>query len=443
MKSGISWGAAALMMVLAPAPAIAADYRAEAQGIVDEIVATHPRGLEIGASAAFVDAKRKLLEKAPDTDLPHYAVALGRLFHAADDGHTASIPLYGAAPEFKQRYPLKLKRFDDGLYVVAAKGEAARLLGGRVTAIGGRKIDALLRDFVSMQASGNRAWPANWSPVGMTVPGFLIGLDAAPSLDAAVRFEVAFADARRASARVRPSADAHQGLSAIVRPSSPLAAAGDGTENYAAEVAEGRALAIVIGAMDDLPAKSMRDFSIEAIRAVATTKAERLIIDIRDNGGGNNLLAEPLRRMIVKSRFNRRGGLYVLTSPQTFSAAQNFATRLERETEAIFVGEPTGGSPNHFGDAKFATGPQSGIPYFISTLRWQDSPPLDDRDWILPDIPAPPVFADYGAGRDAALAAALADRPAEEPLETWARRVMQPWDRESQKKEWRFFYEKG
>jgi hypothetical protein len=36
-----------------------------------------------------------------------------------------------------------------------------------------------------------------------------------------------------------------------------------------------------------------------------------------------------------------------LTSPQTFSAAMNFATRLERETDALFVGEPTGGAPNH------------------------------------------------------------------------------------------------
>jgi C-terminal processing protease CtpA/Prc len=172
------------------------------------------------------------------------------------------------------------------------------------------------------------------------------------------------------------------------------------------------------------------------------TKADRLIIDLRRNGGGNNMLAEPLRRMIVKSRFNQRGALYVLTSPQTFSAAQNFATRLERETEAIFVGEPTGGAPNHFGDAKFAVAPKSQIPYIISTLRWQDSPPFDERGWILPDIPAPPSFDDYASGRDAALGAALADAPGEETLDAWARRVVEPWDRDSQKMDWTFFFEK-
>ena len=120
-------------------PAMAANYRAEAEQIAAEIVTIHPRGTEIAAAPAFIAAKKALLEIATDTDLPHYAVALGRLFHAADDGHTAAIPLYGEAPEFKQRYPLKLKRFEDGLYVVAAKGDAAPLLGGRVTSIGGRK----------------------------------------------------------------------------------------------------------------------------------------------------------------------------------------------------------------------------------------------------------------------------------------------------------------
>ena len=253
-------GAFAAMALAAAAHA--ADYRAEAEQLAAEIVTIHPRGAEIAAAPDFIAAKSALLAEAADTELPRYAMALGRLFHAANDGHTASIPLYGEAPEFKLRYPLKLKRFDDGLYVVAAKGEAAPLLGGRVTAIGGRKIDALLRDFVGVQASGNRAWPANWTPVGMTVPGFLIGLGAAPDLDAAVRFEVAFADGRRAGAKLRAAADGHEGLAEIARAAPPLKAFGDGAANHAAEIHGGRTLVIVIGAMEDEPKKSMRAFSM-------------------------------------------------------------------------------------------------------------------------------------------------------------------------------------
>jgi len=427
--------------LLAPltAAASAEDYRAEAETIASEIVSVHPRGAEIAALAEFVDAKSALLDKASDTDLPHYAMMLGKLFHAANDGHTAAIPMLGESPEFKQSYPVRLKRFDDGLYVVAAKGVAEKLLGARITAIGTRKIDPLLRDFVSIQASGNRAWPANWTATGMTVPGYLIGLDAVSTLEAPVRFE-AVKSGRRISVLVTASEDGNAGLIEIERPLPPLAAQGDGAANYIAEIADGKALAIVIGAMENEEKKSFQQFTAEASAAIAKTKAVRVVIDLRDNGGGNNMLAEPLRRTLVKSRFNRPGGIYVLTSPATFSAAQNFATRIERETDAIFVGEPTGGSPNHFGDARFATGGKSGIAYIISTLRWQDSPPFDQRPWIVPDIPAPPTFSDFAAGRDRALDLALADQP-EAAENDWRDRVVQPWDRPSQKTGWRFFWE--
>lgn len=418
----------------------AENYRAEAEQIAREIVDLHPRGGEIAASPEFIAARSTLLEEATDADLSHYAIALGRLFHAADDGHTASIPIYGEAPEFTQRYPLKLKRFNDGLYVVAAKGEAEKLLGARITAIGGRKIDALLRDFVSAQAAGNRSWSANWTPHGMTTPGFLIGLDAANVLAASVKFEGAATNGRRVSAMLTPSADGREGLTEIERPKAPLEAE-DGEVNYVAERDDGKTLAIVLGAMEDEEKKSFEAFTREAFAALESTKATRIVIDLRNNGGGNNMLAEPLRRSLVKSRFNRPGGIYVLTSPATFSAAQNFATRLERETDAIFVGEPTGGSPNHFGDAKFATASKSGIPYIISTLRWQDSPPFDAREWILPDIPAPPTFDDYLNGRDRALELALADKP-QSASDDWRMRVVKPWDRDSQKGGWTFFFEK-
>lgn len=439
MKPAITQMIAWIAAFSAAGAAHAADYRAEAEQIASEIVAIHPRGAEIGASPDFIAARDALLEKASDTDIPHYAVALGRMFHAADDGHTAVIPLYGEAPAFKHRYPLKLKRFEDGLYVVAAKGAAAPLLGGRITAIGGRKINPLLRDFASAQASGNRAWPANFTASGMTVPGYLIGLGAAESLATGVKFEVVLPAGKRA-ATLTASADGHDGLAEIARKASPLAALGVAAANYAAEIDAGRALVIVIGAMEDEDGKSFEQFTQEASEALKSTRASRVVIDLRDNGGGNNMLTEPLRRTLVKSRFNRPGGVYILTSTSTFSAAQNFATRLERETDAIFVGEPTGGAPNHFGDAKFARGPQSGLPYIISTLRWQDSTPFDKRDWISPDLPAPPAYRDYVDGRDAALAAALAHE-ADPVTDDWRGRVVSPWDRESQKQDWRFFYE--
>ena len=52
-----------------------------------------------------------------------------------------------------------------------------------------------------------------------------------------------------------------------------------------------------------------------------------------------------LHRLIGCRKVNRRGRLFVIIGRATFSAAQNGATMIERHTEAIFVGEPTGSSP--------------------------------------------------------------------------------------------------
>lgn len=183
-----------------------------------------------------------------------------------------------------------------------------------------------------------------------------------------------------------------------------------GVGNYARTLQAERAIYISLDEMSDLEGKSFEAFTRECFAAMQGATAERLIIDLRRNGGGDNFLPEALRKSVGRSRFNRQGGLYVLTAPSTFSAAQNLANRLERETFAVFVGEPTGGAPNHHGDAATFTGEATGLTWIVSTVPWFDSYPQDSRPWIFPDIFAPRLFEDWRDGRDAALLAALSHR---------------------------------
>jgi hypothetical protein len=88
----------------------------------------------------------------------------------------------------------------------------------------------------------------------------------------------------------------------------------------------------------------------------------------------------------------------------TFSAGMNLASRLEHETHATFVGEPTGSRPNHYGEAVTLTLPASGITVRVcSTRYWQDSKPNDKRLWIAPEMPAPPSAAAFSRGIDPAM----------------------------------------
>ena len=93
-----------------------------------------------------------------------------------------------------------------------------------------------------------------------------------------------------------------------------------------------------------------------------------------------------------------------MSSPGRLSAAQLLANALEKHTNAIFVGEPTGSSPNHYGELGQLLLPKTGLTVFYSQLYWQ-ADPRDQRPWIAPDIAAPLTYADLAAGRDPALLA--------------------------------------
>jgi hypothetical protein len=129
----------------------------------------------------------------------------------------------------------------------------------------------------------------------------------------------------------------------------------------------------------------------------------------------------------------------VLTSPFTFSAAQNPVSRLERDSFALFVGEPTGGAPNHYGDAQPITSAVGGFTSIVSTLPWFDSYPQDQREWILPDMPAPVTFADWRDGADRALAVAMEHVTQDEPDELLRSRIFY-YNRDSQKAGWAPFW---
>jgi hypothetical protein len=132
---------------------------------------------------------------------------------------------------------------------------------------------------------------------------------------------------------------------------------------------------------------------------------QALVIDVRVNNGGNNFLAHGFaERIVASAKVNRHGRLFVITGRETFSACQNFCNWLDRRTEAIFVGEPTGSRPNFVGEGNSIILPWSGLRANASSRLWQDSVSEDKRVWIAPDLVARMTSADYRENRDPALA---------------------------------------
>ena len=88
---------------------------------------------------------------------------------------------------------------------------------------------------------------------------------------------------------------------------------------------------------------------------------------------------------------------------RTFSAAQSLVNFLDEYTRVIFVGEPTGARPDHYGDSKKTRLNNSGLTLRVSSLHWSSFNANDNRPSTGPDTDAPWTSKLYFAGRDPAL----------------------------------------
>ena len=66
--------------------------------------------------------------------------------------------------------------------------------------------------------------------------------------------------------------------------------------------------------------------------------------------------------------------LVVLIGRTTFSAAVHFASDLDAGTRARFLGEPTGGSPNHYSDTDPVDLTASGYTILVPRIYYEKQP---------------------------------------------------------------------
>jgi C-terminal processing protease CtpA/Prc len=137
-----------------------------------------------------------------------------------------------------------------------------------------------------------------------------------------------------------------------------------------------------------------------------TGSVDRLVIDLRDNTGGNAGILNPFIESIrSRSWLNQTGRLFVLINRGTASSGVDNAITLQSRTRPILVGEPTGGKPNSFGEVRSFTLPYSGLTVNYSTRFFRlvaGDPPA-----LAPNVFVEYPWSAYQAGCDPVLESAL------------------------------------
>jgi tetratricopeptide (TPR) repeat protein len=171
---------------------------------------------------------------------------------------------------------------------------------------------------------------------------------------------------------------------------------------------ESKTLYVRHSQIQDDPQEAIPVFYKKVFDFIEKNDVEKLVLDVRLNGGGNNYKNKPIVTGIIESKkINQPGKLFVIIGRRTFSACQNLVNELSNYTNALFVGEPTAENINFYGDNRRVVLPVSKMPVFLSFAWWQDKPQWENAPWLAPSVAVDMSFDDYKSNRDPVLEACL------------------------------------
>jgi hypothetical protein len=375
---------------------------------------TLPGGLRMRADSCAVPQLDSLEHDLPALTNDQRQVRLIRAIACLNDGHSVDFPFFPAT-DF-DLVPLRIRMFEDGWFVTGASSQESGLIAARVIRINGLEVDDAyrsMRPYVSADNDGSareRAAlymlsPRLWKAIGVDLADGLLTLEIEDAVNG--RRTVKLAPAARLRYLLWHLRLREWLLQPAPSPGSPPSAEHRREPWWLKSLPKHRAIYVALRAIENRHEENLDSFAKRLLETAEAMKAERIVIDVRENGGGDNTLFDGFIAALASSRYNSPGRLFVLIDATTFSAATNFVTSMERRTKTVLVGSPTGSGPNHYGDAKMIVLPQTHIAIQLATRFHQFGDSPDMRTAHDPQLRVPLTAGDYFSGRDPVLEAAL------------------------------------
>lgn len=272
-------------------------------------------------------------------------VELMRLTRKIDDGHT-SFPLWGLK---SKQFPLTFTAFEDDLFVTETSQTYAHLVGAKLVSINHKSVAdvrGLLSDVVPFSENGysNRVRIAQYVTNATVLNGLgIIGDEA--------RVPFVFAkDDKTLEETIAPEFD--PALTVKISPYnhkifSPIKSISDdlwfGANN------KNKTVYIKFRRYTSMP--KMESFAKDVLGFINKNQSQHLIIDLRDNYGGDFFVGLRLAQyLVLADSIDWKKGVYVLIDNVTFSAAMSNAAQYKQILNATLVGSPTGAKPSGYQD---------------------------------------------------------------------------------------------
>lgn len=369
-------------------------------------------------SAEKFDAEVEgLYAQIPSLQPHEIKVGLARMVSLFQYGHT-QLPYSTLAKEAV--LPINLYHFEDGIFIEGVRKSDKKALGAKVIKVDGTPVEEALKAIRPVVPVENEQYFKAYGLRFLTVPSVLHaqGVIAQYSNSITLTLEkdgstfeyefkaVPLAELSRGYGFTIPN---ETWISVREQEKTPLYLKHLNERFYFFEfLPKSKTLYVRQSSVFNDEKETLKDFYNRLFEFIDAHEIEKLVYDVRLNGGGNNYNNKKLiKGLMARPKINTRGKFFYIIGRYTFSACQNLTNEIENYTEAIIVGEPTAENRNFYGDAQKVTLPNSGIDTYLSHAWWQDYPQWENKDWTIPHIAVTMEFKDYVTNEDPVLEAAL------------------------------------
>jgi tetratricopeptide (TPR) repeat protein len=398
----------AVFSVFAGAQDRSAQFKQDLGYLTNRILLIHPLPDTSKEKQTFRITADALSRRLEGMNSATFAIETARLVATLGDAH--SRVLLNSIQPGLSKLPIQLAYYTEGLVVTAATEEYRSYIGARVLRIGKYSAAELLNRIQPLVSAENEMWLKQAGAQRLVIPEMLKFIGAVDSIERIPFSVVRNADEETLQIRPLPPAPPPTWIEGRkTGEGSALRYRQTGSKHWFTRVPETKILYIQYNEVSDDPQRSIQQLGKDVQQEFAGNGYERMVIDLRNNGGGNNQLNLSLLNALIQiPALQETGRLVVLIGRFTFSAGTMFALDLERHFNPVFIGEPTGGSPHFFAEPTTMTLPNTKVQIFCSTAHWQYTDPRDPRRWLTPLVSVEPSWADEVSGRDRALEEAVA-----------------------------------
>jgi hypothetical protein len=394
----------------APTPAATRDDRwaQDIRYLADNLVYLHPNVFHAVSRHEFNAQVDRLIVDVPTLTDAQIWTGIAEITALLADGHTEPI-LHTSG--FFRLYPLRLGWYGEDLVVTGAHPDYERAIGARVTQIGTTDVQSAFEAVERVISYDNAQSLRFSSQTFLRTPEVLAALGI---LDDAERGQYTFEnrDGETFSLEVAPvtTDDAsfeYLTLYDALDIEPPVRTLNPSRNYWYTYLEDSRTIYFHYYRCNDDPEQPFDVFTQDMMAFIDSHDVERVVVDLRFNGGGNSEVINPFIDAIrARPDLNANGKLYVLIGQQTFSSAMMNAIDFDTQSNAILLGEPTGGTPNAYGETREFSLPNSGIPIIYSTRFFRNLPD-SDPEAVEPEVPVSITWADLLVGRDTVLEAAI------------------------------------